>query len=743
MKKYLLIVLIFNLAFVFAQHEVKQYNDVKVGLVLSGGGAKGFAHIGVLKVLEEAGVRIDYIAGTSMGAIIGGLYASGYNAHELDSILKVNDFSALLQDRLPRDASSFYQKENTGKYAISLPIKNWKIGLPSAVSKGQNVYNLFSQLTEHVHEVDDFSKLPIPFLCIATNLETGEEVVLDHGFLPKAIRASGSFPGLLAPVIIDDKILVDGGIINNYPIKKLKEKGVDYIIGVDVQGELLKRGELDNVPIILKQIASFQILNDFDEKIGMTDIYLKPDISTYNDFSFDKEAEIVIKGETIARAHFEELKKIASKQIKNKHHNSIDSFDLKEDLIIKEIEINGNKNYTDNYCMDKLKIERGQTISKKDFEEGINALSATGSFKSIHYKFVGIEGGIKIEFELIENDISAFLQLGAHYDNLYKTGILVNFTKRHALLKNDFLSADFVVGDNLRYNIDYFLENGFNWSFGLNTRYNSFEEDLAIAIEPIVGGGSSTGFKIPVTYNDFTTQIYVQTTLSNKLGLRLGVEHKYLNIFTEEIVNNNLEKVHFDNSNYYNLFGKATFDSYDTKYFPKKGFYFNTNYIIYLLSPDNIIDDFDSFSQLYGRLGIAKTFLNKLTFHFISEAGITIGTSGNDVHDYHLGGNNENFINTFVPFYGYDIGELNESAFLRSALTLRYELFKNNFISFTGNFARIDEDLWNNGKLFEDTRSGYGIGYCLNSIIGPLEVMYSWNPDFKKNYLYVNLGFWF
>jgi len=743
MKKYILILLFFNLSFIFAQRDVKHYDDAKVGLVLSGGGAKGFAHVGVLKVLEEAGVRVDYIAGTSMGAIIGGLYASGYNANELDSILKINDFSILLQDKLPRDASSFYQKENTGKYAVSLPVNNWKIGLPSAVSKGQNVFNLFSQLTEHVHEIEDFSKLPIPFFCIATDLETGKEVVLDNGFLPEAIRASGSFPGFLAPVNIDGKLLVDGGIVNNYPVKLLKEKGVDYIIGVNVQGELLQRDKLDNVPIILMQIATFQILNDFDEKVKMTDVYLRPDISAYNDFSFDKEPEIVIKGEEKAREYFLEFKKIASKQIRDKHHGSIFSFELDNKIPIKGIEINGNENYTDNYCMDKLKIVEGETISKKDLEKGINALAATGNFKSINYKLIKVEGGVKIDFKIAENEVSTFIQLGAHYDGLYKTGILINFTKKHALLKNDFLSADFVIGDNLRYNIDYFLENGFNWSFGLNTRYNTFEEDLAIDIEPFAQGESDTGFKVPLKYNDFTTQLYIQTTLNNKLGIRLGIEHKYLNAFTEEIVNDNLNKVYFDNSNYYNLFGKATFDSYNTKYFPKKGFYFNTNYKVYLFSPNNIIDDFESFSQLYGRLGIAKSFFNKLTLHFISEAGITIGVNGNDIHDYHLGGNNENFINTLMPFYGYDVAELNESAFLRSVLTIRYEIFKKNYISFTGNYGRLNEDLWNAGNIFEDTRSGYALGYGLNSFLGPIELMYSWNPDNNKNYWRFNLGFWF
>ncbi|MDH3323455.1 MAG: patatin-like phospholipase family protein, partial [Flavobacteriaceae bacterium] len=563
MRRFLIIVLILNFTIAFAQHDLKQNNDVKVGLVLSGGGAKGFAHVGVLKIMEEAGVRVDYIAGTSMGSIIGALYASGYNANELDSILKANDFSALLQDKLPRGASSFYQKENSGKYAISLPVNKWKVGLPSAISKGQNVFNLLSQLTEHVHEIEDFSKLPIPFFCIATDLETGEEVVLDHGFLPEAIRASGSFPGLLAPVKIDGKLLIDGGLVDNYPIEKLKEKGeVDYIIGVDVQGELLQEDGLDNVPIILMQIAGFQMYKNIDEKIKMTDLYLKPDIKRYHDFSFEDESDIVQKGVEISKEHFAELKEIASKQSNKKFHNTINTFDVKSELIIKEIEITGNKHYTDSYCIEKLKITKGEPISHDKFVKGINALTATGNFENILYRFVKVEGGLKVEFELIENEVSSFLQFGAHYDDLYKTGILINFTKKHPFLKNDFLSADFVFGDNLRYHIDYFLENGFNWSFGISTRYNSFNEDISIGNIPS-RAETELGFKVPVDYNDFTTRLYVQTTISNNLALRLGAEHKYLKVFTEEIVDNNLEKYHFDKSNYFNLFGKATFDSYD------------------------------------------------------------------------------------------------------------------------------------------------------------------------------------
>ncbi len=728
--------------FIYAQYQATPNEDLKVGLVLSGGGAKGFAHVGVLKVLEEAGVRIDYIAGTSMGSIVGALYASGYNANELDSILRVHDFNALIQNELPRSSFSFYQKENMGKYAISLPVKDWKIGLPSAISSGQNVFNLLSQLTEHVHTINDFSKLPIPFFCVATNLETGQEVVLDHGFLPEAIRASGSFPSLLAPIEIDGNILVDGGIVDNYPVEKLKAKGVDVIIGVDVQGKLLKNIDLNSAPKILMQIAHFQMLEDLDAKIKMTDIYLSPDISNFNDFSFDKQMEIMKVGEDAARDRLYELKKIAARQTNKVHHYVNTKFDMNDEILIKEIVLEGNKNFTDNYCLDKLKIVKGESISQNAFQQGINSLSATGNFKSINYRFLPVEGGTKVVFKLIENEASSFIQLGAHYDDLYKTGILINFTKSHALFDDDFLSADFVIGDNLRYNIDYFLDNGFNWSFGVNTSYNSFKENIAnISIGDL--SADEIGIKIPIEYNDFTTQLYIQRSFKNTLALRIGAEDKFLKVFTDEIINDVNKKIFFENSNFINVFAKATYDSYDTKYFPKKGLYFDANYRVYLLSA-NLNPDFKSFSHLNGQLSFAFTFFDRLTVHYISEAGITIGTNGNEVLDYHLGGNNENFINTFVPFYGYDIGGLNSTEFLKSSFTIRYQLFEDNFVSATGNYARVSEDLWNAGEIFEDTKSGYAVGYGLNSFIGPIELKYSWSPDGRdQDYWYFNLGFWF
>ncbi len=726
----------------FSQDEIKIEKDVKVGLVLSGGGAKGYAHVGVLKVLEENGIRVDYIAGTSMGAIIGALYASGYSAQELDSMLYVHDFLTLTKDIMPRDAYSFYQKENKGKYAISLPINKWKIGLPKSISKGQNIFNLFSQLTEHVHQVEDFSKLPIPFFCIATDLETGEEVVLDHGFLPEAIRASSSFPSIYTPVEIDGRMLVDGGIVDNYPIELLKAKGVDYIIGVNVQGELRKRDELNSAPEILWQIAGYQMYEGMEKKIEMTDLYLRPEVSAYGDFSFGATNEIIIAGEAAANEELEEIKKLSTSQNHDINTNVLKA-DLREDqegIKIAEITITGNENYTDNYCLDKLNIEVGEVVSHKNFIKGIETLSATGNFESIQYRFLRVEGGIKVEIKLRESDIINFIKFGAHYDQLYKTGILVNLTMKHPLFKNDFLSADLIIGDNIRYNIDYFKDNGDNWSIGINSRYNQFKMDLLI--DDLDEDNPNTGLKVPIKYGDRSTQFYVQTTVKDKFAFRVGAEFKDLKAFTTTVVDGKNHKEYFEDGGYGILFAKVSFDSYDANYFPKRGFFLEGNYLNYLVSFYSVYD-FKRFAQIYGNIGYTYTFFNKLTFHLIGAAGVTIESNGSRVHDYFLGGNNDNFINTFVKFYGYDVAALNASSFAKTGLTIRYEIFKNNHVSFTGNFAEVDDTLWENLNFFQNVRSGYAVGYGLKTLIGPIQLQYSWTPDTAQGLWYINVGYWF
>jgi len=568
MQRFFLLAFIFSITFSFSQ-EVIDNEDIKVGLVLSGGGAKGFAHVAVLKVLEEAGVRIDYIGGTSMGAIIGALYASGYNANQLDSIIKTTDFNKILTDNLPRKSKPFFDKEHSEKFILTVPIKNRKVGMPTALSNGQNVLNLLTSLTQHVNSINDFNKLPIPFVCIATNLETGKQEILNKGFLPEAILASGAFPTLLAPVEIDGMLLTDGGVTNNFPVEEVRAMGADVIIGVDIQSGLENKEQLSSAVKILNQIVGFQMYQSMEHKYDSLNLVIKPNMKKFNVISFDKAKDIMIEGDLAAREKFGELKAIAARQI-HIEKQKIDLLQIKE-FSIKEIKIDGNNYYTRAYIVGKLNIKNNEITDYGKVVSGINNLSATSNFEYVQYKIIHESDGYILNIKVKENPISNFLKLGGHYDGLYKTAILLNLTTKHILSNNDMLSADLILGDNLRYNFDYFIDNGFYWSFGIKSRYNNFTANIKFDEANIN--------KINLNYQDLTNQIYLQTVFGRKFAIGAGGEFKRIKVFSETI--SSLEnggqtgtgKLYFDKSNYLNLIAYLKIDTYDKKYFQKEGAY--------------------------------------------------------------------------------------------------------------------------------------------------------------------------
>ncbi|MDX1762153.1 MAG: patatin-like phospholipase family protein, partial [Christiangramia sp.] len=627
----------------------------KVGLVLSGGGAKGLAHIGVLKVLEEEGVKIDYIGGTSMGAIIGGLYASGYTANELDSIFRETNFDILIQDDLPRRAKTFYEKEDSEKYAITLPFDNFDISFPTGLFKGQNIYNLMSRLTMHVSDINDFSKLQIPFFCVAANVETGEEVILDEGSLAKAISASGAIPTILSPIKINDQLLTDGGVANNYPVEELKKRGVDVIIGVDVQDTLVKRENLRSVFEIMSQISNFRTINDMREKIPLTDIYIKPDISPFSVMSFEEGSAIIDSGRVAALEKRAEIEQLASKldsSFERKPVKKIDTFN------ISGLTLEGNNTYPRSYVQGKLKLDYDRPYNFEDLNIGINNLSATGNFDRLSYQLVpqDEEGNYTLAMQIEESESKMLLRLGLHYDELYKSGALINLTRKSLLFTNDVASLDFIVGDNLRYNFNYYLDKGYYWSVGLNARYNSFEKDINInsvrKIEDINDIPSLA--ELEVNFKDFTNQIYVETLFQQVFSIGAGLEHKYLK-FSSKTFNdfeNRNNDIIFDNSHYASAFGYLKYDSYDNKYFPTKGISFNGDFHVYLYSSD-YNDNFAEFSIAKGAIGYAVTPFRKLSTRISTETGFKIGNDGTEVLDFFLGGYGNDFINNIKPFYGY------------------------------------------------------------------------------------------
>ncbi|NJW52887.1 patatin-like phospholipase family protein [Salinimicrobium oceani] len=722
-----------------------QQDDPKVGLVLSGGGAKGLAHIGVLKVLEEAGVRVDYIGGTSMGAIIGALYSAGYTAHQLDSIFQETNFNILIQDDLPRSAKTFYEKRDSEKYAITLPFDNFNVSFPSAFSRGQNVYNLMSKLTLHLNDKQDFSDLPIPFFAVATDVETGEEVILDGGHLPQAISASAAIPSLFSPVMIDGRMLTDGGVVNNYPVKELRRRGADIIIGVDVQDTLRRRENLRSVFEILTQISNFGTIADMTEKIANTDIFIKPDIRPFSVMSFEKGEEIMLAGEKAALSKLEEIKAVAEKQRDTfTKREPIPAF---ESLYINDVRIEGNTSYPKAYILGKLKLKYPATIPYKDLHEGLNNLAATRNFHRINYRLVPLHKGYVLVMELEENPSKTLLRLGLHYDEIYQSAALVNLTHKSLLVTNDVTSLDVALGDNFRYNFNYYLDKGYYWSFGIRSRFNSFSQGVSFDFAQENAGFEGEGInQLEIDYEDFTNQIYIETLFQQVFSFGMGLEHKKLEITSETLGTTEPDQPTtgtFDRSNYFSSFGYLLYDSRDFKYFPTKGIYFDGDFHWYVHSSD-FQENFSPFSVAKGTVGYVFSPTSNIATRLSSEAGFRIGSRSNNIFDFFLGGYGNDFINNFTPFYGYPYIGLSGDSYIKGLVEIDYQFYRKNHFILSANYANVQNELFERGEWFTwPDYSGYAVGYGLETFLGPMEVKYSISPELRESNWIFSIGFWF
>ncbi|CAH8281254.1 NTE family protein [Mariniflexile fucanivorans] len=728
-----------------AQNDTLKNSTPKIGLVLSGGGAKGLAHIGVLKVIDSLGIKIDYVAGTSMGSIIGALYASRYTGKQLDSIFKEIDFDNLINDELPRASKAFYERNNSEKYGVTLPFDNFKIKLPSALSRGQNTYGLFLRLTLHVSEINKFDELPIPFFCIATNIETGKAVILDSGNLAQSIMASGALPSLFQPVNINGQILIDGGVANNYPVDELRAKGMDIIIGVDVQDGLATRDELTSAPDVLVQINNFRTINDMKLKVKKTDIYIKPDIKDYSVVSFDEGSKIIESGKQATLENIDALKKLMSSnftEIKSKVNCCVH-----DSISINNIFINGNSKYTRSYILGKLKLKTNEKITYNYFNKGINNLVATNNFDSFEYelkKSVNKEG-YDLTANLVETKTTTFLKFGLHYDDLYKSGALVNLTKKRWLFDNDVASLDVVLGDNVRYNFEYFIDRGFYWSIGLKSRYNQFNKNIsAKLLLDDAQMASSELNKIDAKLQDQTNQIYIQTLFRKYFSIGAGLEHKRLEIKTETLTaNNQTNNFIFENTDYLSVFGGLKLDTYDNKYFPKKGLYFDGDLHMYLYA-SSFNENFDNFSIAKANMGYAFSVSDKLAFNLQTGGGFKVGDKSTQKLDFALGGYGNNLINNFVPFVGYDFVSITGNSYVKAFLSADYEIFKKQHITLEGNWANVDDDIFETGEwLSLPNYNGYALGYAIETFLGPIQAKFSYSPELRQSYWFFNVGFWF
>jgi len=368
----------------------------RIGLVLSGGGARGTAHVGVLKVLEEMHVPVDAIAGTSMGAVVGGLYASGLSAREIEKIMTSLNWQEAFRDRPPREDLTLRRKQEDESFLVKFPlgVRGHKVVLPKGLIEGQRLSQMLRQLTLPVARITDFDALPTPFRAVATNLESGEAVVLADGDLTSAMRASMSAPGIFAPVERRGLMLVDGGIADNIPVDIARAMGVDIVIVVDVGSPLLRREKLGDVTAISNQMLAILLRRNAEAELATLtprDVLISPALGDTSSFDFGAVARVISTGEAAARAAAAQLAPLAVSEAEMQRYQGRRDALRRPPPVIQFVEAEGgSQEYS--AALDRLfKDLTGKPLDPDAVARRVTALYGLGGLDTLDYRVVGEE----------------------------------------------------------------------------------------------------------------------------------------------------------------------------------------------------------------------------------------------------------------------------------------------------------------------------------------------------------------
>ena len=739
MKKQIFSTLVLSMCLLLPFSLYSQEQRKKVGVVLSGGGAKGMAHIKALKVIEEAGIPIDYIAGTSMGAIVGGLYAIGYTPEQLDSMVRKQNWTFLLSDRIKRSAMSLTDRERSEKFIVSIPFtKSPKDAASSGgIIKGQNLANLFSDLTMGYHDSINFDKLPIPFACVAANVVNGEQIIFHNGILSTAMRASMAIPGVFTPVRQDSMVLVDGGIVNNYPADVVKAMGADVIIGVDVQNALKKADKLNSAPDILGQIVDITCQSNHEKNVDLTDTYIRVNVDGYSSASFTPAAidTLMRRGEEAAKAQWNSLlalkKKIGiSDNYVPKRHGPYSSLSNVRTIYVTDISFSGVEADDKKWLMKKCNLKENSNITTQQIEQALYQLRGSQSYSSASYTLTDTPEGYHLNF-LLQAKYEKRINLGIRFDSEEIASLLINGTadlKTHIPSR---LSLTGRLGKRYAARIDYTLEpmQQRNFNFSYMFQYN----DINIYEEG--ERAYNTTYKYHLAEFGFSDVWYKNFRFG--LGFRFEYYKNKDFLFKKpEFIGLDVESEHF-----LSYFAQVHYNTYDKGYFPSKGSDFKAAYSLYTdnmaqyneqapfsalsASWASVIPATRRFSiipSIYGRVLIGKGIPYPLK-----------NAIGGEVYGF--------YIPQQLPFAGVTNMELMENSIIITSLKFRQRMGSIHYLTLTGNYGLTDShffEILKGKQLF-----GISAGYGMDSVFGPLEISLGYSNQTDKGSCFVNLGYYF
>lgn len=716
----------------------------KIGVTFSGGGAKGLAHIGILKAIDSAGLKVDYITGTSMGAVIGSLYSIGYSADTLEELARTVDWDLLLSNQSGLRSLFMEEKDEYGKYDIELPWVNNKFKISTGFLEAQELWLKLAELYFPVNNIKDFSKFNIPFRGIATDVGNGEAVVLTHGEITSAIRSSMAIPSVFTAVDRDGKVLVDGGISRNFPVRDVKEMGADIVIGSTVATGLLPPEKVKNVIQLLLQIAFFREAEDQKKEVPLCDIYIPFNLDKYSMGSFGDADEILKAGIDEGRRLYPRFKKLVDSLNAVYGPQTIESNRLPalSAVRIDSLEVNGLVNTTKTFFVNTMNFKLNRDYTATDLTEMVRQAFGTRYYNRIAYSLEHKAGGsCKIVFDVTENPLT-FLKAGVHYNRSTGIGLIANITSRNLLLSNSRTLAAVNIGESFRVRGEHLQYIGRLKNFGMTLKAQFEHLDITTYDQ----------YKASGLYNQNILELTQRLHYSPVKSFTIGIGHRFEWLQYRPQIASAFE--FRGRNNFSTLFGYIKHNTLDRNALPRKGIKIEAEAggvarqharLTFLLNghpptdPDSLEVATSSYLKTWlsaeGYLPLSK----KLTAFLHLQSGINFDYKRQVMNEFMVGGLTKLYRNQ-VMFAGLQEGTIYTPAlatvqsglrtylFSGAYLTARANVLFNNFISRSDFFS------------YEDFYTGYALTFSYNFALGPLDLSLMYCDQTKKIQSYINLG---
>ncbi|MEA3462153.1 MAG: patatin-like phospholipase family protein [Bacteroidota bacterium] len=730
----------------------------KIGYVLSGGGAKGMAHVGVLKVLEEVGLEPDYITGTSMGSIMGGLYSIDYSAEEISHIIETVDWSQVLTNEIPANQVLMRRKKDYSKFMMEMPVYNGKPELPSGLIEGQKLSELFSNFTWRQAGVNDFNDFPTPFACIGTDILKGGKVEMNSGDLSSAMRASMAIPSVFTPVIRDSThILVDGGVVRNFPVQEVIDMGADIVIGVYVGFDSqMKPEQLRSLTSIMTRTSLLSGAEDVQSQVPLVDYMIVPDLSGYSPASFTSGVEIMERGEVAAREQIDRLRALADSVNALGPPREKHSMPSHDSILIREITILDASSAMTSFVIATTGLEADNWISKEQLEEGMDKLFGTLFFDRIDYYFEALEEGYRLVFRIQEKPNGA-IKFALHYDNDFGPGVILNYTLLNSLVEGSRLSitGDISKSPQIKGYYDIHLGRKRKTIASLMSSaaraslpmFNENEVDIGDYKRTFFEGGLN--FSQILKLNSQLDASFYYHYSSLKISKTIKEFEPDLEYLDNIVFRGPQLSLGFQHNSFDNLVVPTKGTRIELKYRQSLGTDFISNFDF----PDSLDleNSYEEYMDPYWVVTAAwESYFalgKKLSLNF----DFSVGVSANDkpfTDNFYVGGYRYNLRENQVAFVGLNSNELLQGNYVKEKIALQYEVIPNLYISALGNLILVADDnqefLDNILEFSSEGRYiGAGAGAVYKTPIGPVSIFLGSRTDAWNPIWYINIGYTF